>query len=602
MTELENKLKNLPEKSGVYIMKDAGGKIIYVGKAKALKNRVKQYFTNKQRHVKVAAMVSNIADLEYIICDSETEALILECNLIKKHMPYYNILLKDGKHYPYVRVDFNEYFPVISIVRKVKRDGAKYFGPYVSAWMIKDILEAVYKIYPIRSCKKDIKKAVKKGERPCLNYQMGRCVGACTGRADEKEYLAMIGEITQMLDSNQKKLKRKFTELMQKASENMEYEKAADYRDKIYLIDKISSKQKAGYPNLTDRDVFGVFCGEKTAVVQAFLVREGKLNYTEKFYFNINGDGEEEIMSSFLKQYYMDSISVPKTIHISCEIEDMQACEEWLSGIKGSKVSITIPQIGENKKLKDMAVKNAADAVKLKEGEKARNKKALAALGSAIGVSKYIGRMECYDISNTQGTDSVASMVVFTDGAPDKKQYRRFKIKTVEGSNDFESLKEALTRRLIRGLQGDKGFERLPDLLVIDGGKGQLSSTVDALYSLGCEDIAIVGLAKREEEIFLPGRSDSIMLKRMSPEFKMITRLRDEAHRFAITYHRSLREKRQKINELNGIAGVGEERKKILLKHFGSMTKLKNASLKEIEIIEGIPKNVAKNVFEHFNK
>jgi excinuclease ABC subunit C len=601
MSELENKLKQLPDKSGVYLMKDSEGKIIYVGKAKVLKNRVKQYFTGVQKYAKVALMVSNIADLEYIICDTEMEALVLECNLIKKYRPYYNILLKDDKHFPYVRIDLAEPFPRVTVVRRVKNDGAKYFGPYIAAHTIRDVLDSIYKIYPLRSCKKDIPRAIEKKERPCLNYEMKRCVGPCTGTISEAEYGKMVGEVIAMLGAKQNRLKSKLKAEMLEASDDQNYEKAAMLRDKIKLIDQISGKQKAGFPNLNDKDVFGVWAGENIAAAQSFLVRNGKLEHAEKFYFEYAGEEDGEILSSFLKQYYMDSFAIPKHIYVSSELPDREPMEKWLSEKKGSKVEIILPSRGDNKKLAELARKNARDAVKLKEGLNAKKQRALNNLAAAIGLAAELKRIECYDISNTQGTDSVASMVVFEEGVPSRKQYRRFKIKTVEGSNDFASMQEAVTRRLLRGLNGDAGFVPLPDLIVVDGGKGQLSSAVDALASLGLEDLPLISLAKREEEIFVPGSSDSILLKKMSPEFRLITSLRDEAHRFAITYHRKLREARQKKSELDEIPGIGPARKKALLKAFSGLEKIKEASIREMQSAPGIGEAFAQSVYEHFH-
>ncbi len=598
--QLENKLKQLPDKSGVYLMKDAGGTIIYVGKAKVLKNRVKQYFTGVQKYAKVAMMVENIADLEYIICDTELEALILECNLIKKYRPYYNILLKDDKHFPYVRIDPKEPYPRVTVVRKVKNDGAKYFGPYIAAHTIRDVLDSIYKIYPLRSCKKDIPRAIERKERPCLNLEMKRCIGPCTGLISEEEYGRLVAEVAAMLGAKQNQLKANLKARMQEASDCLDYEQAAMLRDKLRLIDKISGKQKAGMPNLKDKDMFGVWMGESIAAAQAFLVRDGKLEHAEKYYFDYAGEEEGEILSSFLKQYYMDSLAIPKHVYISADLPDREAMEKWLSDKKGSKVEITLPARGDNKKLAVLAQKNARDAVKLKEGLAAKKQRALYNLAQAIGIDSSLTRIECYDISNTQGTDSVASMVVFEDGVPSRKLYRRFKIKTVEGSNDFASLQEAVTRRLLRGMNGDVGFIPLPDLIVVDGGKGQLGAVVDALASLGAEELPLISLAKREEEIFVPGSSESILLKNMSPEFRLITSLRDEAHRFAITYHRRLREKRQRLSELDNVPGVGEARKKALLKAFPGLEAIKKATVEELLSAPGVTKTTAQNIYDYF--
>ncbi|MGI6153877.1 MAG: excinuclease ABC subunit UvrC [Christensenellaceae bacterium] len=599
---IAKKLKNLPNTPGVYIMRDADSHVIYVGKARILKNRVRQYFNKDKKDAKVAAMVSHIADLEYIITDTEMEALVLESNLIKRYRPYYNIMLKDDKHFPYIRVDLNEDFPRFTVVRSVKDDGAKYFGPFIAAHVINDVLDHIFRLYPLRSCKKDIPRAIERGERPCLNYEMGRCCGPCTGKISREEYMEMVNEVMGVISGDKTGLRKELAERMEQAAEDMNYELAASLRDRIRLLDRIREKQKAGFPNLDDKDIFGLETGSEVAVVQAFLFRDGKLNYAQKFYFDFGGEAPEEIMSSFLMQYYADKTGIPKQIYVRPMPDDAALLSQWLTSKRGSKVKIIQPSRGDNNKLALLAQKNARDAIKIKEGMQKQREKAAANLAAALGIDRVLSRIECYDISNTQGTDNVASMVVFTDGKPDKKQYRRFKIKTFEGANDFAAMNEVVTRRLVRGLQSDVAFKTMPDLIIIDGGKGQLSAAMDALASLGLEDIPIVSLAKKEEEIFVPYMQDSILLKKGSPEFRLVTGIRDEAHRFAITFHRQLREKRHHKSELDLIEGVGDVRKKVLLKHFGSLKKIKQASLEDIENVKGIPKNVAKQVYEALHK
>lgn len=599
--QLRSKIVQLPKNPGVYIMRDAAGEVIYVGKARVLKNRVRQYFTHAQEIPKVAAMVANIADFEYIITDTELEALVLENNLIKRYKPRYNILLKDDKNFPYIRVDITDNYPRIEVVRKVKNDGAKYYGPFIAAHVIRDVLDHIYKIYPLRSCKIDIDRAVARGERPCLNYEMGRCIGPCTGKVSGEEYRKLVDEVMDLIAGDKTQLKKDMQEEMLQASEDLNFERAATLRDKIALLDRIREKQKAGFPNLTDKDIFAVETGAKTAVVQMFLVRDGRLSYAQKFHLDYNGEEKEELMASFLGQYYTDKSGIPKTIYAHPAPQQAQLLEAWLSKQKGSAVTITEAQRGDARKLQDLATRNAADAVKLKDGAAQLRAKASGSLARALGFTHEIRRIECYDISNTQGTDSVSSMVVFTDGKPDKKAYRRFRIKTVEGANDFASMFETLQRRLLRGLEGDEGFLPLPDLIVIDGGKGQLSAAMDALASVGLEQIAVVGLAKKEEEIFRPFEEESILLKKGSPEFRLVTSIRDEAHRFAITYHRRLREKRIHASELDNIAGIGATRKKKLLTHFGSLKKIREASLEEIRAVDGIPASVAEEVYTHLH-
>ena len=599
---LKKKIKNLPQSPGVYIMRGADGTVIYVGKARVLKNRVSQYFRKEaQKYAKVAAMVSHIADFEYIITDTELEALILECNLIKKYRPYYNILLKDDKHFPYVRVDLNEEFPRVTVVRRVKDDGAKYYGPFIAAHVIRDVLDQVYRLYPLRSCKNDISRMIARGERPCLNYEMGRCVGPCTGKVNREEYGELVKEVISVVSGGNLAVRKELVRKMNEAAEALNYEQAALLRDRIALIDRIREKQRAGFPNLDDKDVFAVEKGVRTAVVQAFLFRDGKLNYAQKYYFDYEGEPLPEIMSEFLQQYYAEKSGVPKHIYTLPRPDDAELLMQWLSRKRGSKVEIKEAVRGDNRKLAELAKKNAGDAIKIKEGMQAQREAAAGNLARALGIDTDLHRIECYDISNTQGTDNVASMVVFTDGKPDRKKNRHFKIKSFEGADDFASLNEALTRRLLRGLRGDESFLPMPDLIIIDGGKGQLNAARDALFSLGCEEIPIVSLAKKQEEIFVPGRDESILLTVGSPEFRLVTGIRDEAHHFAISYHRTLREKRHHTGELDKIEGVGQVRKRALLKAFGSVKNIKAAPLDELKAAKGVPAGVAEAVFAYFH-
>ena len=603
--KVENKLKTLPEAPGVYIMRSESGRVIYVGKAKILKNRVRQYFGSTKKHAKVEAMVSNIADFEYIITGTEVEALILESNLIKKHKPYYNILLRDDKQFPYVRIDMREKFPAIEIVRNVKADGAKYFGPFLAAHNVKEILDAAHKLFPIRSCRKDFSKPLKNA-RACLNYQMGTCLAPCIGKTDEAEYRNALNGVIDLLSGKHTSLKKQWESEMLKASEDLDFERAAVIRDRLKILKRISEKQNAGAADLRDSDVFAAAAGENTAVVQAFFVRSGKLSLTDRFFMDSDGSNAA-VLESFLKQFYSDKTQIPKKIYISEEIEDAEIISEWLTGIRGSKAEVITPRRGENKQLCDMAKNNAEQALLRKEqGDKKefeRTVGAAKALGEVLGLG-YIKRMECYDISNTQGTDSVASMVVFTDGKPNKKEYRRFRIKTVEGANDFMSMQEVLTRRFIEGFNSDDdttGFGSMPDLIVIDGGKGQLGMAIGVAESMGLEDIGMIGLAKREEEIFLPYKSDPIILKKNSPELKLLIAIRDEAHRFAITYHRSLREARTLESILDKIPGVGPKKKALLLERFGDIHGIKKASLDELTDLKGLDATTARSIYRFFN-
>lgn len=604
---LEHKLKTLPREPGCYLMKDREGTVIYVGKAKNLANRVRQYFRSEaEKQSKTSALVSHICDLEYIITDSEKEALILECNLIKHYQPYYNILLRDDKQFPYVRIDFSKDFPRIEIVRKVEKDGAKYFGPYLAAHLVREVLDAVYKLFPIRSCKKEICEGDKPA-RPCLNYQMGRCSAPCAGKVSKEEYSRLIREVADVLTGKYGRLKKHLEEEMYAASERLDFERAASLRDKLAVLKTLAAKQKAGFPDLHDKDIFAARLGDKTGMVQGFFVRDGKLSEAQRFATSEAGS-ESELIESFLKLYYMDKLQAPRKIYVNVLPQDAPLICEWLSELSGHKVEILLPQRGDNRRLVMMAARNADEAIRRKEQrekrEFERTKGAAQTLGDALGFG-YLRRMECYDISNTQGTDSVASMVVFTDGKPDKREYRRFRIKTVEGPNDFASMQEVLTRRFLEGFRSEDhehGFGAVPDLVVIDGGKGQLSSAVEILESFGLEDIHVIGLAKREEEVFLPGESEPIIFSKSSPEIGLLTAIRDEAHRFAITYHRSLRQGRTLASELDKIKGVGKVRKKLLLDAFSDIEGIRKASVDQLASVKGVDIATARAVRRYFSE
>ncbi len=606
--KIEKRLAAIPKNPGVYLMHDKDDNIIYVGKARNLSNRVRQYFSKLiLKQPKVAAMVSQIEDFEYIICETEIEALILEANLIKQYQPYYNVKLKDGKQYPYIKININDPFPRIEIVRRVLPDGAKYFGPYQAAHIIRELMDSIARLFPIRSCKKDILKARERYERPCMNYQMGRCKAPCAGRIDEKEYALIVKDVIDLLSGKHERIEKQLRKEMYEAAEERNYELAAIKRDKLKTIERISEKQKTGLPNLNDKDVFAASIIDGKTMVQAFFIRGGKLNLAEKYELT-EAETEAEALSEFLKQFYENANSIPKTIHVGSEFDDMELLSQMLTAKKGSKVEISMPKRGDSKKLTDLARKNALEALERiinnRQREYERTVGAVKKLGEALGIP-YPKRMECYDISNTQGTNSVGSMVVFIDGKPDKKEYRRFRIKTVEGANDFASMAEVLRRRLTEGYlagESDHGFGMMPDLIIVDGGKGQLSSAVEILESMGLEAIPIVGLAKRLEELFKPYESDSIMLPIHSDELRLVTSIRDEAHRFAITYHRSLRQKGMLESELDKIEGVGNKRKLLLIEHFGDIEGIKKASIDELVAVKGIDIRTARNIYTHFRK
>ncbi len=598
--EIREKLKTLPKTPGVYLMKNKDGKVIYIGKALALKNRVSSYFNNGRKDRKTAALVAEIADFDYILTQTEIEALILEANMIKRYSPYFNILLRDDKHYPYIRIDFNEKFPRVSVTRRVQNDGAKYFGPYIASHILHDMLDTVTKTFPVRMCKRDLSRI----SRPCINYEMGRCLAPCSGKVSEYEYKRMVNEIADFLSGKYKGLEKQLKEDMDTASQNMEYEKAALIRDRINSLHRLFEKQKAGFPDLNDKDVFAVYEQGDEAVVQGLFVRKGELNHTERFFIDSAGESRENVLSHLLKQYYSSVSGIAKQIYVNVEPSESALISEWLTQKRGSKVMIYVPKQGDNKKLTDMALGNAQEALtrRLSRIKRDFDKTigALEELRKALGLNNVIDRMECYDISNTGGTDSVGSMVVYKDGKPAKKDYRRFKIKTVQGADDFASMNEVLTRRLKRALKGADGFDELPSLIVVDGGKGQLSSAYDALASLGLEDLPLISLAKKEEEVFVVGSSEPVILERDSNALNLLTSIRDEAHRFAITYHRGLRLSKVEDSVLLKIPHVGQSRAKALLKHFDTIGDIEKASFDDLVSVPGMDIRSASAVIEYF--
>jgi len=610
---ITEKLKNLPDKPGVYLMKDETGKVIYVGKAVSLKNRVRQYFQKtRSRHVKVAAMVNKAADFEYIITDGEIEALVLEANLIKRYRPYYNILLRDDKHYPYVRIDINDPFPRLEVVRRVRNDGAKYFGPYIAAHAVNSVMDALAKTFPLRTCKKDFTRPGRKNERPCINYEMGRCLAPCAGKVSSEAYRRIIQEVIAFLSGKGEKLIRRLTADMEKASREMEYEKAASLRDNIRDLKRIMEKQAASFPDLNDKDIFALDMAEGEAVVMGFFIRKGKLNHAERYFISCPDENENDVMANVLKQHYTANPYIPKSVYLNVEPAEKELIAAWLSRTAGGRVAVKVPQRGDNRRLADMAKKNARETLlkKLsrKRQEKDRTEGTMKELQEVLHIGYPVRRIECFDISNIQGTDAVGSMVVFADGKPDKKEYRRFRIKTVEGPDDFKSMSEVIGRRFRRGLEEiresgvkESGFAHLPELVIVDGGKGQLNAAVEALTALGMEDMPVIGLAKRFEEVFLPGQRRPLRLDRRSNALKLMQRIRDEAHRFAIAYHRNLRGSHVKKSVLDDIRGIGPARKKALVRRFGSVDGVKNATLDALIKTERMDTAAARAVYGYFH-
>lgn len=603
---IEAKLKLLPDKPGVYKMFNSCDELIYVGKAVNLKNRVRQYFRSSANHPpKVAAMVANIDDFDFVIVGNETEALNLESNLIKQNKPYYNILLKDDKHFPYVRIDYKQDYPRVEIVRRFRKDGAKYFGPYLSSYALRESITAVREHFPIRQCKKDIGKAIARGERPCLMYHIGKCCAPCTGRVTKEEYAALLDEVVAMFQGNCKGYIESLTRLMQEASDRMDFEKAAQYRDRIRAMQSISEKQIASSASDKSYDVFALARNELATVAYGLFVRGGNVISAESF--NIGADDEpfSEIISQFLMQFYNGMGQIPKEIVIMDEPEDLAAIESCLAEQCGHAVRIHTPLKGEKLKQGELARANAEATIgrkrELTHREWERGEGALIELMQLVGMDVFPRRMECFDNSHIQGRDTVGSMVVFIDGKPEKTQYRRFRTKQAAVGDDYLAMKEHLSRRFQRALDGDEKFAELPELLIVDGGRGQLNVALEVLEEFGLSHISCIGLAEKNEEIILPDRQESVILSRSSPVLQLLQRIRDEAHRFAITYHRNLRAKNSLYSVLDGISSIGDKRKRALYEKFLTVEAIKSASVEELKTADGMNITSARSVWNYFH-
>lgn len=600
--KLALKISMLPEDPGVYVMLDADGNVIYVGKAKVLKNRVKQYFYSNKKPEKVAAMVSNIADFYYIITTSEIDALSLENNLIKKYKPHYNILLKDDKTYPYIKVNLKDKFPAFSVTRKIRRDGAKYFGPFMGGVNAKDTLEIINTAFIVRTC--DVKIDPDKPRKECLEYHIGRCLAPCAGLVDEKTYAERVRGAVDFLSGADEDVEKLLTEKMTKFAGLEEFELALSYRDKLKMLEKIKLKRITALNKFVDMDIIGVADNGLYAAVNALFVRGGRMQGGKSFSLEDASDGDGERIRGFITGYYTKGAEIPDEILVCSEIEDAAAVEEYLKTTYGKSVRISVPQKGVKKQLVDMAKKNAEDYLE-KEIDKIKHKddmtvEACRRLKEILSLKRYPRRMECYDISHISGVDKVGSMVVFVDGEPDKDSYRRFRIKTVDGNNDFACLKEVLKRRLDKLKSDEKDKFPRPDLIIIDGGKGQLSSVKAVFDEEGC-DIDLISLAKREEEIFTIYSNEPVVLSHRDYCLKTLQRIRDEAHRFAITYHRQTHVRRNLASELKEIDGIGDKKRKALVDKFGGIENIKRASEDELAETEGIGKALAKTIKEYFN-
>ena len=612
MFHIEEELKKLPAKPGVYLMHDEKDNIIYVGKAISLKNRVRQYFqSSRNKGAKIEQMVTHIRRFEYIVTDSELEALVLECNLIKEHRPKYNTMLMDDKGYPFIKVTVNEAYPRVMLARSMQKDKAKYFGPYTSAGAVKDTIELIRKIYNIRNCNRNLPRDIGK-ERPCLNYHIKQCKAPCQGYISEQEYRKSIDKVIRFLNGHYDEVLKELEEKMQEASAHMEFERAIEYRELLGSVKRIAEKQKITDSRGEDRDILAVAKDAEDAVVQVFFIRGGRLIGRDHFFLrNASDSTKGELLSSFIKQFYASSPFIPGEIMLHEELEEQELLEEWLSKRREHRVHIRVPKKGEKEKLVELARKNAAlvlntDKERLKR-EEGRTIGAVKELESLLGLANLV-RMEAYDISNTSGFASVGSMVVYEKGKPKRNDYRKFKIKSVSGPDDYASMEEVLTRRFSHGieeLQDGKelgSFTVFPDLILMDGGKGQVNIALSVLDKLNLQ-IPVCGMVKDDNHRTrgLYYNNEEILIDRMSEGFKLITRIQDEAHRFAIEFHRKLRSQGQVHSVLDDIPGVGPTRRKALMKHFVNIDAIKNATVDELKELPSMNEKSAIEVYKFFH-
>lgn len=616
---IEEELKKLPAQPGVYIMHDARDEIIYVGKAVSLKNRVRQYFqSSRGKTAKIEQMVSRIARFEYIITDSELEALVLECNLIKEHRPRYNTMLKDDKAYPYIKVTVGEDFPRVMFSRTMKKDKSKYFGPYTSAGAVNDTVDLIHKLYRLRTCSRNLPRDIGK-ERPCLNYHIKQCDAPCQGYISKEEYGRSVEEALDFLNGRYGKLLGILEQRMTEASERMDFEKAIEYRELLNSVKKVAQKQKITSSSMEDRDIIAMAKDDMDAVVQVFFVREGKIIGRDHFHVTVGAaEDDRQILTGFVKQFYSGTPFVPRELWMQTEPEDSEIIVKWLGAKRGQKVKIIVPQKGQKERLVELAQKNAAlvlsqDKEKIKR-EELRTIGAMNQIGSIIGLD-HVRRIEAYDISNTNGLESVGSMVVYEDGKPKRSDYRKFKIRSVKGPNDYASMKEVLTRRFTHGMEEAKelkedgmdeklgSFTRFPDLLMMDGGRGQVNIALEVLNELGLA-IPVCGMVKDDNHRTrgLYYNNVEMPIDRHSEGFRLITRIQDEAHRFAIEYHRSLRGKGQVKSILDDIPGIGQARRKALMRRFKSLEAVKEAAVEELMEVPGMNRKSAQSVYDFFRQ
>lgn len=612
MFDIQEELKKLPGKPGVYIMHDEKDNIIYVGKAISLKNRVRQYFqSSRNKGAKIEQMVTHIRRFEYIVTDSELEALVLECNLIKEYRPKYNTMLMDDKAYPFIKVTVEEPFPRVMLARKMVKDKSKYFGPYTSAGAVKDTIELIRKLYQIRGCNRKLPRDIGK-ERPCLNYHIHQCKAPCQGYISQEEYRESVNEVIHFLNGNYDIILKELEERMEEASEALEFEKAIEYRELLTSVQKIAQKQKITDTAGEDRDILAVAVEEEEAVVQVFFIRGGRLIGRDHFYLKIaKGETQSEILSSFIKQFYAGTPYIPPRLMLPEEIEDLAVIEEWLTKRRGHRVRLIVPKKGTKEKLVELAKKNAqlvlsTDKERLKR-EEGRTIGAVKELEKLLGLTGIV-RMEAYDISNTNGFESVGSMVVYEKGRPKRNDYRKFKIKGVQGADDYASMEEVLTRRFEHGLREKEegkemgGFTLFPDLILMDGGKGQVNVALRVLDKLRL-NIPVCGMVKDDSHRTrgLYYQNEEISIDKDSESFKLITRIQDEAHRFAITFHRQLRSQGQVHSILDDIPGVGPARRKDLMRHFENIEAIKNATVEQLKELPSMNEKSARDVYNFFH-
>ena len=612
---IEQQLATLPTKPGVYLMHNLKGQVIYVGKAINLANRVRSYFhASAQENAKTRRLVAEIASLEWIITDSEVEALILEANLIKKYRPRFNVRLKDDKRYPYLKIT-PEDFPKVLITRRMEQDGGRYFGPYTSTGALRETLDLLRRLFPYRTCDREITGT---DAKPCLYFDLKLCLGPCIGAVDRTEYLTMLAQLTEFMEGRTENVMRDLERQIREAAEALHFERAARVRDRLLALRQVTERQKIVTTAALNQDVIALARDESNACVEVFFVRNGKLLGREYFVMEGGaGADDNEIMTAFLQQFYANAATIPPEILLPAQVAEAAVLQDWLRTQRGDVVYLNVPHEGAARELLDLAATNATETLTMLkaqwEADKHRNELALQELQTALGLPRAPVRIECYDISTTQGVEVVGSMVVFEHGVAKKSDYRRFKIKTVTGQDDFASMREVLMRRFdrwrrvssgeLKGTRGSQGWGKLPDLVVVDGGKGQLGVAVEVLQAFELQDqVPVVGLAKRHEELFKPGESHSLVLEPTDPAILLLRRIRDEAHRFAITYHRQRRQKRGLASQLDEIPGIGPVKRRGLLSHFGSLAAIQNASIEELTQVRGISTTLATVIQQYFEK